>query len=936
MSVKSMFTVGGLLVFLIGLSSIIATAEENKTVGLQPQNLKCEYLTEPLGLDVPLPRLSWNYSFSDDKQYDWRQTAYRIIVAENKDDLQKNVNLVWDSNWVNSECSTQIVYAGKPLHSDCTYYWQVSIRDNSGHISISNPTFWSTGLFSKTDWTAKWIGNGKEYVFDGDGMKRAFEPWFRRSFQLENKPNRAMLHVATFGYHEVYVNGKKIGDQVLVPNVCNYTKRALYLTYDIAPYLKKGDNVIAFWLGTGWSIYTPYATKDRPSAPLVRAQVTIRDKGNNVCLATDSNWKTEESDTKLIGRWFPGTFCGEFQDGGRSIPDWNKVGFDDSSWKPAVEFSIDRELSAPRCESSCLAKPIKPIAIEALPDNKWKIDMGVNFAGWTEIDVQGKPGEVIEFGFSELKETERTFDLYSRYRIGPSGKGTFRNRFNYSSGRWITVKGFSEKPTLDQFRGWNVRTAFRKVSEFECSDKNQNWVNHAVLWTFENLTIGGYIVDCSSRERMGYGGDAHATMGTGLYNYDLAAFYSKWMRDWRDVQGWRGDYGKEDTTCLYPGQKEDVGQYFLPNTAPTCWGGGGPAWGSIVLALPWSFYQQYGDKRILEENFEMMERWLIFLDAYTTDGLMRRYSPYYDYGFLGDWLWPDATGNPNSGDPDVLCFNNMFRVYNLQLAVKIARVLGKNDKAEQWEQKIVKSRNILQEKYFKEEENTYFNGWMSIQSLALLAEVPPVERVDAMMKRLEKEILVVNKGHIGSGITGGAILFQFLRNQHRDDLIYSMTSQEDCPGWLYMRNKGDTIWEAWKRTYDWHTCLHSSYLYPSAWYIDSVLGIRSDEDAPGFRKIVIHPPKYDATPITWANGSFDAPTGKISVQWQKGENNGKKIFVMTVAIPPNTTATVYVPSQGNHSNRSKRKNAVWLKDIDGFSIFKMNSGTCQFEGSINK
>ena len=228
---------------------------------------------------------------------------------------------------------------------------------------------------------------------------------------------------------------------------------------------------------------------------------------------------------------------------------------------------------------------INPIKIEERPDGSYRVDMGVNFAGWTKIKVKGKKGDRVDFLFSEREQDEITFNNHSAYIIGPSGEGCFQNRFNYSSGRWITIRGLKEKPLLSDISGWQVRTAYNPVSTFECSDSLQNWIYDRVCWTLKNLSIGGYVVDCPQRERLGYGGDAHATAETGLFNFGMGAFYTKWMQDWRDVQGWQSLNGKRD------------GSGVLPHTAPTNDGGGGPAWGGICVTLPWYVYQHQGDKK---------------------------------------------------------------------------------------------------------------------------------------------------------------------------------------------------------------------------------------------------------------------------------------------------------------------------------------------------
>ncbi|MDD4515222.1 family 78 glycoside hydrolase catalytic domain [Massilibacteroides sp.] len=884
-----------------------------QSASLRVGDLQCEYLKSPKGLDEKLPRFSWVLTSTKTSAKGNYQTAYRILVADNIKDIKQKQGNIWASEWVHSDQTQQIVFKGKDLLSDRTYYWCVQVKDEAGKESAwSEINDWSTGLFEKKDWTAEWIGS--DVVFDPSlSESNIYDPWFRKTFDLNKKPSRAMLFVASVGYHELYVNGERVGDEVLAPAVTDHTKRARYIAYDIAKKLKPGKNVIALWLGTSWSVFPPYNMPDRPRTPMVIAQADIYESNNStpvLRIKTDNSWKTHPSPNKLSCKWSENFFGGEIWDDNKSIPDWNKVGYNDEFWEKATLYNLNLKLSAQRVEGNKLYDEIKPISIETRPDGSYRVDMGVNFAGWTNIQVKGQPHDTIHFLFSEREQAEMTFRNFSAYVVGTSGEGTFRNRFNYSSGRWITIKGLKEKPELSDIKGWMVRTAYQPAVTFECSDSLQNWIYDRVLWTYQNLSIGGYIVDCPQRERLGYGGDAHATSETGLLNFKTAAFYTKWMQDWQDVRGTEpvvGDMNRADWARQGIMSGRFLKNGILPHTAPTYAGGGGPSWGSITVALPWLVYQQTGDTRILEKNYELMDEWLQFLQTKTVDGIMRRFGGNWD--FLADWLWPNATAEGmNNNKPEAECFNSCFLVYNFRLMEKIANALGRADDAKVWQEKAIQNSQAIHHAYFDPTDDSYCDKSMGNLAIALLADVPPSDLRVRVIKRLEKEILDIRKGHIHVGITGGAVLFRLLRQENRPDLVYSMLSQTDYPGWGYMKANGaTTIWEMWEKDLPGHSLLHSSYLYPGAWYIDALAGIRADENHPGYKHFFICPPLLGETTVKWVKCSFDSPAGRIKSEWNI--QNGKA--TLKIVVPPNTTATVRFPS----------------KEMDGnYTLHTFNSG----------
>lgn len=881
--------------FLFALLGILFTSAYSPIsvrCSITPKNLRFEYLINPTGQDEKLPRFSWTLSATDTSRFGQRQTAYRILVASSKNQLNKNRGDVWDSGWRSSDRMQHIIYEGQPLQSDQSYYWKVAVKDESGNISDwSETAHWTTGLFNQSEWKARWIGSDE--IFDPSLPDcNISDPWMRKTFELKSKPAKANLFIASVGFHEVYVNGKKVSRGVMAPAVTDHTKRARYLAYDLAPELKKGKNVIAVWLGVSWSLHGPYVSDHRPVTPIFIAQAAIynnRDRQPELLVKSDSTWKTHPSPNKLLGVWNSNKMGGELWDANKEIDNWNTIQCNEANWKPVTVYHPRLILSAQQVETNQLFDEMKPISIEERSNGTYRVDMGRNFAGWTEVKLQGSPGDKIEFFYSERAEKETTFGLHSAYIIGKAGKGTFKNRFNYSSGRWITIKGLKKKPELDDIRGWVARTNFQSATTFESSDTLQNWIYNTVRLTFENLSLGGFVVDCPQRERLGYGGDAHATAETGLFNYKLGAFYTKWMEDWRDVQGTESIVGNMFDPNF--ARKQLMGgrilnNGILPHTAPTYMGGGGPAWGGIVVTLPWFMYQHEGDTRILEKNFELIEGWLSFLDLNTKDGLLQRFGGKWD--FLGDWLWPNANAEGmNNNKEATLCFNNSYRVYNLRTAVKIARVIGKNKQADIWEKQASEYSHAIHSRFFNEKDRSYSDSSMSNLAAALLAEIPPPDLRDEVFQRLEDEISVKRKGYIHVGITGGALLFKLLREAGRDDLIYSMTSKTDYPGWGYMKNNdATTIWEMWEKDLPGHSLLHSSFLYPGAWYIEGMAGIKRDEQNPGFRRFIIRPPVINAPELTWAKASFDSPAGLIKTAWAK---EGASMSVK-VTVPPNCVA----------------------------------------------
>ncbi len=893
----------------------LAQASEN-SASLAIDGLRCEYLENPLGIDTAHPRLSWKLIAKDPQARGCKQTAYRILVASNQSLLEKEQADLWDSGVVVSCQSVHVAYKGKALTSGMDCYWKVKVVDENGLASAwSAPGRWTMGLLYSSDWKAEWIG-----IEDQFERKQGWpppdntipDPWFRKVFTLDREPTRAFLYLASIGYHELYVNGQKISDDVLVPSVANHRKRARYITYEITDFLQKGKNVIGVWMGLSWSIYEHYKTENKPQCPIFIAQADI-DLGpdERVQILSDASWKTHPSPNTLLGVWNFMHFGGELYDANQEIPNWNALDLDDSNWKPVTVYSPDVELSAEMIEPNRIIKEIHPIAIREVAEKIYRIDMGVNLNGWFEMDLSGAPGQRIEFQFSERKDQPMTHRLRSAYILGSSGKGTFRNHFNYFSGRWIQIEGLSYKPSIRDIRCYLIRTDYERAGFFECSDELLNRIYETTLWTFENLSLGGYVVDCPHRERMGYGGDAHATTNTGLTNYNLGAFYTKWNQDWWDTQDDKGN---------------------LPYTAPTFWGGGGPAWSGFCVTLPWEIYHRYGDIRILKESYPVIERWLAFLDSQSKDDLLVRWGGEWD--FLGDWLWPGAQGT-NGDTRETLFLNNCYWVYNLQTAAKIADIIGFNQNAVRYRRRAETIKQAIQSQFFYTSDASYANGFQAYQAVALLIDLPPEELREAVWKRLEDEILIYRKGHIHAGITGGALLFKTLLANERSDLIYEMAAQRDYPGWGDMLARGaTTFWEAWDGS---NSHLHSSYLFIGTWFLQELGGIKIPADKAGFQQFVIKPAPPESS-LRNVSTRYESMYGPIVSDWRINRNR----YSLKVTIPPNTTASVYVLSGKEASITESDKPLAESKGVElagkegAYTILNLVPGTYSFVSLLDE
>jgi alpha-L-rhamnosidase len=463
--------------------------------------------------------------------------------------------------------------------------------------------------------------------------------------------------------------------------------------------------------------------------------------------------------------------------------------------------------------------------------------------------------------------------------VGNGGPVTFRSRFNYHGFRYVRVLGVNAAPAPGDATGYFIRTAYRRAGEFTSSDDLLNQIYQLVTRTYEALTLGGYVVDCPTRERLGYGGDAGTSFETGMFNFSTGGLYNRWLANWRDSQDASGS---------------------LPHTAPNYpnQGGGGPMWGGMVVTLPWEMYLHYGDRRVLEVNFPMMKRWLDYLGSETTDNLLMDHKSHamamQAWNFLGDWLTPK--GSLRGTVPPVQAINSAHYLYQLQTASKIAKVVGETAAAAAFDARAEAVSKAIHSRFYNPGQYTYTNGDSIQQAFPLFTGVTPPELRKEVMDKLEHVIRVQNGGHLDTGMHGTYFLMKYLIEADRNDLLYEMVSKRDYPGWGYMlANGATTSWESWTG----QSHIHDTLISIGAWFTQGLAGIRSDGATPGFKHFVVKPAAVGG--LTFVKGKYHSIHGDIASEWRIEDGT----FKLAVTVPPGTTATVVVPGEGPVRTKAK-------------------------------
>ncbi len=907
-----------LLVILFTINSV-----KYQEAKIRPTKLTCEYLENPTVVDVPNPRLSW-INIAKKGERGQLQTAWQIKVSSAKEKM--GLADLWDSKKVISDESTRMQYAGKPLLSHQECWWQVRTWDKENNVSAwSEPAMWRMGILNADEWKANWIGapwQGEETLPIPQGSRNAKlenygppAPLLRKEFTVEKKVAKAIAYVTGLGYFEFYVNGNKIGGDVLVPNQTNYGKRlglpdrfislddnfkeykVMYLSYDITDKLKEGKNVIGSILGNGF--YNPAkGWAEGYGSPRFIGQVHISyTDGSEDIIVSDKSWKASKSAILMNMVYY-----GEYYDARKEQQGWSIPSFDDGKWENvAIKKAPFGKLVAHTAHTDKITERIAPVSIKKMDNGNYLVDFGIEISGWVRLNnVEAPAGHKIDIKFNSSD-----FSGDNSYIFKGDGLESYAPRFNWFVFSSIEISNWYGELKSSHLTAEAVNTFVEVSAKFETSNQLLNDINK--IWRRSQIDNmhGGIASDCPHRERSAYTGDAQAACVMVMHNYDAQNFYHKWVQDMLGAQ--------------------NVATGYVPNGAPWQPGcGGGVAWGAAICIIPWEFYVQYGALDMLEDNYQGMKDYIEYMKKWVDEeGIMYSQRKGKDgkilkWFNLGDWVAP--------GKMPANEFVHTFYYWRCtDIVAKTAAILNNHKEAKIYANMAEKTKKAFHKRFYDEKNGTYGNGGGNI--LALKMGVPTNQK-DKVIKALKKNI-ESNKGHLDTGIFGTKHFFEMLSENGLHDLAYEALNKKTEPSFGYWLELGaTTTWEQWDGT---NSRNHPMFGGGLVWMYRKLAGMNADPSHPGYKHIIFKPQFInDLDFVTYSN---QTPYGKAGITWKQ---NGK-MFKMDITVPVGSTATIYVPI--NNTNKLKEGGLLIdkIKEIHVESmntkelVLKVGSGEYHFE-----
>ncbi|OGV70783.1 MAG: hypothetical protein A2283_21210 [Lentisphaerae bacterium RIFOXYA12_FULL_48_11] len=913
--------------FLLILAGCVTSREAES---IKVTGLKCEYQSVPLGIDVPLPLLSWilKSTVRGDKQ-----TDYQILVAGNPELLKSNTADMWDSGKVNSDRSVGVLYGGKPLKSGMRVWWKVRAWDKDGNPGpYSEPVWWEMALLSRQDWHGKWICQNKPLPQkEEDFYSENPAPLLRKSFKVERQIKRARAYISGLGYYELRINGSKVGDHMLDPGWTSYAKRVLYSTYDVTDMLKKGENAVGVMLGNGW--YNPLPLRmwgkvnPRESLTVGRPRLILNlnieyADGSTEHVVSDETWRT--ADGPILKN---SVYLGEVYDARKEMQGWDQPCFDDQQWQAAVAaLEPVGELRAQSAPPIKIGRIIKPVKMNEPVPGTFIFDLGENFAGCIRLHVKGQQGDTVTLTCGELLTPDgklnantsacgqikagrakggpgsptNAFHRYT-YILKGTGEETYTPRFTYGGFRYVEMVGYPGRPALDAIEGLALHSAVETTGSFSCSNEMFNRIQEAFRRTFLS-NIFSVESDCPHREKFGYGGDIVGCNEAAIYNFDMSSFYAKAVYDLADAVRPNGGF-TETAPCV---GIADCG--FGEGSGPMLWGSAHPVLQKRLL-------QYYGNHRILADQYESTRRWFDFLASKAQDHILSQ--------CIGDHesLVPKSPAVSSTA----------YYYFTVNLYREICEVLGKMDDARRYATLAGQIKEAFNRKFLDEKTGRCEKGTQANQSFALALGLVPDQQRAATIDLLVDDVLNKHNGHLSTGIFGTDCMLHALSELGRADVAYTIVNQKTFPGWGYMLENGaTTLWEHWALDSNTFSHNHPMFGSVSTWFFKYLGGIRSVPDAVGFDRIIIAP--QIVGDLKWVKASYTSVHGVVGSEWAL---DGRRL-TLNVTIPVNTTASVHVPatvtSMIKEGNRpvSESNGVKLLRRGEETAVFEVGSGNYRF------
>lgn len=882
------------------LAAALMTSCQEKKGSLVPQNLVCEYLTNPQAVDTPAPRLEWIDALTDADARGVSRTAYQIEAASSRQALLQGKADLWNSGKVADSQSLRIAYGGKPLSAGEECWWRVKVWDHDDKASAwSEPAVWVAGLPAQ-EWQAQWIGvpwQGETALDEMEDKTPPPAPLLRKTFEVKEGLKSARIWMTGLGYYELHLNGQKVGDEVLVPNQTNYGKRngllerpipvednftgykVMYLSYDVTGMLTQGENAVGAILGNGFYNAEQNWVKGYGSPRLLFQMHLEYEDGAKETIISDPSWKVSES--AIV---YDMIYQGEHYDARLEQPGWDTASFDDSQWEQAVPRKAPYgRLVAQNGPSDRVMERLQPKKMDKLGEGHYRIDFGEEISGWLRLnEVEGPAGQRIDIRYI----CESTMGSNS-YTLKGGGKESYATRFTWYVFREVEIKGWPGELKPEQITAEAVYSDVECVASFDSSNELINTINRIWRRSMTDNMHGSVASDCPHRERSAYTGDGQVVCDMVMETYDVRAFYNKWLADIREAQNPESGY--------------------VPNGAPWQPGcGGGPAWGSAMNIMPWSFYQHYGDKELLAGFYPNMKAQLKFMKQHVdADGIMEMKDP-CGWKNLADWCTP---GNA----PTAPMVHSYFYWVCNTLTSKAAQALGYTDDAQTLRAEAERTRQSFMKRFWDEKEGSY--GLYGGNLFALSMGVDK-ERLELVRKAVRKGIEAAD-GHLDTGIFGTRLLFEILADHGMIDLAYQIINKRTQPsfGW-WIEQGATTTWEAWSGVQSRN---HPMFGGSLVWLQRILAGVRMNESSPAYTHIVVKP----VIPEGLGRASYSIRTvrGVVSNGWERKDGR----FVMTTVVPVGSTATVHLPA----SVASR-----WTESGQPLSdtVVELPSGTYRFVG----
>ncbi len=890
-------------------------------------NLRCEELTDPIGIDKLEPRLSWELESALKGVI---QTSYRIIVSSDKTKLDRNEGDIWDSGVTPGSQTFGIKYSGETLLKNRYYYWKVKSFTNKGDAEWSEPALWQVGLLQFQDWIGQWIGFDRRFPFDGDPSgSRLSARYYRKEFDNGKEIRSAMAYMIGLGFYELHINGEKIGSRVLAPAPTEFTKNVKYNAFDVTNQIRQGKNAIGITLGNGMyftmqQFQQPYKIKNFGYPKVLFNLVITYADGSTEVVSTNNTWRgTADGPIRANN-----LYDGEEYDANREFPGWTVAGFDDSRWLQA-EFvqPPGGDYEAQMTDPMRIMDKLSPASVITKPNGTFIIDFGQNLTGWVRFNVKGEKGQTVKLRYAESLDANgelftanlRSAKAEGLYTLKGGAMETYEPTFTYYGFRFVEVSGYPGKPDPKDFTACMVYDGLRTVGSFKSSDALLNQIYHNAWWGIAG-NYKGMPVDCPQRnEKQPWLGDRGVGAIGENFVFDNAKLYRKLLNDLARAQ-------KEDGSL--PDLAPDFWRYFSDNMT----------WPGIMFIIADMLYTHTGDLSPISENYHIMEKWLAYMKGrYMTEGYIVTKDSY------GDWCAPPVTAEAGKGIsgnvkyPDPL-ISTAYYYHFCELMQKFADMTGRPQDKPYYAELAKNIRNGFHHAFYRPAENYYGKGELTSNLLPVAFGMVPEGELPKVKAYIGNLIEVKNKGYLSTGVIGCQWLMKTVSEEvGRPDLALTMATKKTYPSWGYMIAHGaTTIWELWNfdtAAPDMNSQNHVMMLGDLlVWFYENLGGIKADPQRAGFRRIIMKPDFPEG--LDFIETSHHSISGKIESNWKRV----KKGIEWKISIPANCSAELHFPvssrdkvMESGAKVAGNNDNIRYLGETDGKQMYEVLSGGYLFK-----